>query len=414
MRKHIMLAVPVLIAVLAGSAVGVNATDDTGPDDTELDGLVTEEVEPGINASSATAPVTTSTRRTRTYRYDMDDVFVTADGTIWLSCTYSRRQRGQPWGGLLWALGEPGMFQSSPNVSAAPSPERRPLGVICVDPATETRRTTYLVGTLDQRGCGRSGRHRLGRGRLRRRKRWPVSHHSGLFHIRRPAYHLTESLRACNQRRPGRSNCRSVQRPHSCRPGERAPNVPAGSRLTGATSRARTACRCARKSFVEVRSATSQRGWTSTAGRLRPTGVFRGGQATRRLWCSNEPSVAGLTSNLGRRDRIPARSGTPANPLTTKSRNRCEAPPAQQQPLPSHLGARSIVAGLAVAAVSAAAAYGISATGLDLCPTARPRVRGRRRRQLCIRRRLGPVCTRFDQLEPLPSVGDHVGRRSRH
>ena len=35
MRKHIMLAVPVLIAVLAGSAVGVNATDDTDPDDTD-------------------------------------------------------------------------------------------------------------------------------------------------------------------------------------------------------------------------------------------------------------------------------------------------------------------------------------------------------------------------------------------
>jgi hypothetical protein len=48
MRKHIMLGAPVLIAVLAGSAVGVNATDDTDPDDTELDGLVTEEVEPGV------------------------------------------------------------------------------------------------------------------------------------------------------------------------------------------------------------------------------------------------------------------------------------------------------------------------------------------------------------------------------
>jgi transglutaminase-like putative cysteine protease len=35
MRKH-MLAVPVLIAVVVGSAVGVNATDDTDPDDTPL------------------------------------------------------------------------------------------------------------------------------------------------------------------------------------------------------------------------------------------------------------------------------------------------------------------------------------------------------------------------------------------
>jgi hypothetical protein len=36
--------------------------------------------------------------------------------------------------------------------------------------------------------------------------------------------------------------------------------------------------------------------------------------------------------------------------------------------LPSRTRARSIVAGLAVAAVGAAAAYGITATGLDLIP----------------------------------------------
>ena len=43
-----MLGAPILIAALAGSAVGATATDDTDPDDTELDGLVTEEVEPGV------------------------------------------------------------------------------------------------------------------------------------------------------------------------------------------------------------------------------------------------------------------------------------------------------------------------------------------------------------------------------
>ena len=36
--------------------------------------------------------------------------------------------------------------------------------------------------------------------------------------------------------------------------------------------------------------------------------------------------------------------------------------------LPSRTRARSVVAGLAVAAVGAAAAYGITATGLDLIP----------------------------------------------
>jgi len=43
-----MLAVPVLIAVLAGSAVGVTAQDEAGPD-----GLVTEEVEPPAVATVA-------------------------------------------------------------------------------------------------------------------------------------------------------------------------------------------------------------------------------------------------------------------------------------------------------------------------------------------------------------------------
>ena len=85
-----MLAVPVLIAVLAGSAVGVNATDDTDPDDTEPDGLVTEEVEPGVERIISDDAGHDLDETHPTYRYDMDDVAVTPDGTVWLSTTYSR------------------------------------------------------------------------------------------------------------------------------------------------------------------------------------------------------------------------------------------------------------------------------------------------------------------------------------
>src|SRR5262245_34766923 len=77
MRKHIMLGASVLIAVLAGSAVGVNATDDTDPDDAELDGLVTEEVEPGVERIIRDDAFHDLDDTHPTYRYDMDDVFVT-------------------------------------------------------------------------------------------------------------------------------------------------------------------------------------------------------------------------------------------------------------------------------------------------------------------------------------------------
>ena len=88
-----MLAVPVLIAVLAGSAVGVNATDDTDPDDTELDGLVTEEVEPGVERIISDGAGHDLDERHPTYRYDMEDVAVTPDGTVWLWSGYHETDR---------------------------------------------------------------------------------------------------------------------------------------------------------------------------------------------------------------------------------------------------------------------------------------------------------------------------------
>ena len=112
-----MLAVPVLIAVLAGSAVGVNATDDTDPDDTELDGLVTEEVEPGVERIISDGAGHDLDERHPTYRYDMEDVAVTPDGTVLLWSGYQETDREVHPGGvdevckLQWTLGEPGMSE---------------------------------------------------------------------------------------------------------------------------------------------------------------------------------------------------------------------------------------------------------------------------------------------------------------
>ena len=141
MRKHIMLAVPVLIAVGAGSAVGA-----TAPDEPDSDGLVTEEVEPGVERIISDDAGHDLDETHPTYRYDMDDVFVTPDGTVWLSTTYSRDDNeAHPPGPLLWALGEPGMSEA-PLVPCLPRPEAEGSGVICFDPATGDE-TVYLAGT---------------------------------------------------------------------------------------------------------------------------------------------------------------------------------------------------------------------------------------------------------------------------
>ena len=141
MRKHIMLAVPVLIAVGAGSAVGA-----TAPDEPDSDGLVTEEVEPGVERIISDDAGHDLDETHPTYRYDMDDVFVTPDGTVWLSTTYSRDDNeAHPPGPLLWALGEPGVSEA-PDVLCGPAREEEGLGVICFDPATGDE-TVYLAGT---------------------------------------------------------------------------------------------------------------------------------------------------------------------------------------------------------------------------------------------------------------------------
>lgn len=141
-RKH-ALAVPVLIAVLAGSAVGVNATDDTDPDDTELDGLVTEEVEPGVERIISDGAGHDLDERHPTYRYDMDDVAVTPDGTVLLWSSHHETDDTTAIVSL-WALGEPGMSEL-PDIFCEVVPAEEGFGLLCVD-TPEGVVTTYLAG----------------------------------------------------------------------------------------------------------------------------------------------------------------------------------------------------------------------------------------------------------------------------
>jgi hypothetical protein len=149
LRKH-MSAVPVLIAVLAGSAVGATATDDTNPDDTELDGFVTEEVEPGVERIISDGAGHDLDERHPTYRLGMEDVAVTPDGTVWLWSSYQETDREAHGltglSKLMWALGEPGMSEL-PDVYCETVPEEDGLGLLCID-TPEGVGTTYLAGTL--------------------------------------------------------------------------------------------------------------------------------------------------------------------------------------------------------------------------------------------------------------------------
>ena len=133
-----MLASAVLVALLAGSAVGVAAQDEGG-----LGGLETEEVEPGVERVIRDGAGHDLDERHPSYRYDMDDIAVTPDGTVWLTTSYRDTDNdANPPGQLVWALGEPGTATLVHDRFCGTDG----TGVTCFDPATETE-TTYLAGT---------------------------------------------------------------------------------------------------------------------------------------------------------------------------------------------------------------------------------------------------------------------------
>jgi hypothetical protein len=137
-----LLAMPVLVAVLVAgvAACGLQGETDTGD-------LVTEAVEPGVERIRSDGAGHDLEERHPTNRYDMDDVYVTPDGTVWLSSSYSGTDNdANPPGGLVWALGQSETPQYPAEVFCFPGdfdqPEAR--GVTCIENEIPTR---YLVGT---------------------------------------------------------------------------------------------------------------------------------------------------------------------------------------------------------------------------------------------------------------------------
>lgn len=118
---------------------------DAVPPSAESMGLVTEEIEPGVERIVSDSAGHDLDATHPTYRYDMDDVFVLPDGTVWLSSTFSREDNdANPGAGALtWALGRPDAYQYSAD---SPSCGTEGMGVSCWDPVA-VREVTYLAGT---------------------------------------------------------------------------------------------------------------------------------------------------------------------------------------------------------------------------------------------------------------------------
>lgn len=150
MGKH-QLAMPVLVAILVAGAVACSAPSPSASPSGETDtaDLVTEEVEPGVERIRSDGAGHDLEERHPRFRYDMDDVYVTADGTVWVSSTYhDTDNEANPPGGLVWALGQSETTQYPAAVICFPGDVDQPdaSGVTCIETATDTQ-TRYLVGT---------------------------------------------------------------------------------------------------------------------------------------------------------------------------------------------------------------------------------------------------------------------------
>ena len=79
---------------------------------------MTEEVEPGVERIVNDGAGHDLDEKHPTYRYDMDGITITPDGTVWFSSTFSRSDNEvSPSFGYVWALGRP-----EPSTSRMASP----------------------------------------------------------------------------------------------------------------------------------------------------------------------------------------------------------------------------------------------------------------------------------------------------
>ena len=112
------------------------------------------------------------------------------DGSVWLWSSYHDTDNdANPPGGLLWVLGEPGEATTPESGVFCYVPESH-FGVMCFDDVRE-REVLYLEGVHINAIATTPDGTAWACGRVRRYQRRSVSHHSRLFHKRRPSYHLT-------------------------------------------------------------------------------------------------------------------------------------------------------------------------------------------------------------------------------
>jgi hypothetical protein len=134
----------VLGALLVGSAVGVMAQDQSAPA-----GPTTQEVAPGVELILNDGAGHDLLAKHPDYPLDMDNVYVTPDGTVWVSSSYrdTDNDANGPGGGLVWAVGQPdtARYPAGPLCFRGTFDDPEITGVTCYDlvAGTETR---YLAG----------------------------------------------------------------------------------------------------------------------------------------------------------------------------------------------------------------------------------------------------------------------------
>jgi hypothetical protein len=101
-----------LIHAGASASPSAPASVAPSPSTTVLPGLVTEEVEPGVLRIVRDDAGHDLDAGHPNFRYDLDGMTITPDGTVWLQATYhdSDNGVGVPRDPLVWALGRPGVL----------------------------------------------------------------------------------------------------------------------------------------------------------------------------------------------------------------------------------------------------------------------------------------------------------------
>ena len=96
----------------ASASPSASYSASPSPPATVLPGLVTETVEPGVLRIVRDDAGHDLDARYPDWRYDLDDMTITPDGTVWLGSTYHDSDNGVgfPQAPLVWALGRPGVL----------------------------------------------------------------------------------------------------------------------------------------------------------------------------------------------------------------------------------------------------------------------------------------------------------------